>query len=104
MEWTVFLVLKHCKFRHYSGIRARDKPTRYLLTNGAVPTLNKKTMDINTDDGGVIDGEINVVLAEWAGKQCHCSYNRPGYCIMVENGHLSKASLKESFSFFWLFY
>ena len=39
------------------------------LTNGTVPTLNEsKTLDINVDDGVVIDGEISVVLADVQGS------------------------------------
>ena len=39
------------------------------LSNGDVPTLNEnKTLSINVDDGVVIDGEINVVLADVQGS------------------------------------
>ncbi|MGM0375314.1 MAG: fasciclin domain-containing protein [Bacteroidota bacterium] len=39
------------------------------LTNGEVSTLNEnKTLEINIDDGVVIDGEINVVLADVQGS------------------------------------
>lgn len=39
------------------------------LTNGTVATLNEnKTLDINTDDGVVLDGEISVVLADVQGS------------------------------------
>lgn len=38
------------------------------LSNGTVPTLNsEKSLDINVDNGVVIDGEINVVLADVQG-------------------------------------
>jgi transforming growth factor-beta-induced protein len=38
------------------------------LSNGSVPTLNdSKTLDINIDNGVVIDGEISVVLADVQG-------------------------------------
>jgi transforming growth factor-beta-induced protein len=38
------------------------------LTNGSVPTLNaQKSIDINVDSGVVIDGQINVVLADVQG-------------------------------------